>query len=85
MATTKFEKWLDTYLEESELPMKSWEIASSDGTPNFFSTEVVVEFIKAAPKHEQAGIKNMMVKIDFRNGDMNDYFKHLSQALAAFS
>ena len=77
-----FTKWLETFIEEKDLVSESWEVAGPDGTPNIFSTEVIIEAIKEAPVNEQAGIKNTLVKIDFINGSVNRFFKHLSQALA---
>ena len=38
--------------------------------------------IENAPAREQDGIKTMLVRIDFANGDVMDYFKHLAGALA---
>jgi len=42
----------------------------------------VIDAIKAAPAHEQDGIANMLRKIDFKNGDVKDYLRHLAKALA---
>lgn len=49
---------------------------------NFLTVEVVIEHILIAPKHEQDGIRAMLVKIDFHNASVLDYFKHLAQAIA---
>ena len=57
------------------------EVEGASGT-NFMSVGVVVEHILIAPKSEQAAIKNVLVKIDFNNGDILDFFKHLAKALA---
>jgi len=76
-----FGKWFDTFLEEKDLPHASWDLTSPDGTLHCIDSDVVVEQIKHAPTKEKAGIKDMLVKIDFVNGDVNDYFKHLAQAL----
>jgi hypothetical protein len=37
--------------------------------------------LTCAPEHEQAAIKNTIVRIDFANGDVMHYFKHLAGAL----
>lgn len=42
----------------------------------------VVDGIVAAPKNEQANIKNILVQIDFKNGDVMHFIKHLANALA---
>ena len=76
-----FNQWLDTYLEEAQLPYASWEIDTGGpyGT-NFIDSDFVIEQIKSAPANEQAQIKDMMVRIDFAAGDMNDFFKHLAES-----
>lgn len=78
---TNFVKWFERFLEEKNLPYASWELENREGVTNFIDNDVVIEAIKGAPAREQAGIKNMIVKIDFYNGDVNDYFKHLAGAL----
>ena len=57
------------------------EVEGASGT-NFMNVGVIVEHILIAPKTEQQAIKNVLVKIDFNNGDILDFFKHLAQALA---
>ena len=57
------------------------EVEGASGT-NFMNVGVIVEHILIAPKSEQAAIKNVLVKIDFNNGDVLDFFKHLAKALA---
>lgn len=57
------------------------EVEGASGT-NFMNVGVIVEHILIAPKTEQQAIKNVLVKIDFNNGDILDFFKHLAKALA---
>jgi len=57
------------------------EVEGASGT-NFMNVGVIVEHILIAPKTEQEAIKNVLVKIDFNNGDILDFFKHLAKALA---
>ena len=50
---------------------------------NLIPVGALLDIIKYdAPQNEQAGIKTMIVKIDFLNGDVIDYFKHLARAIA---
>lgn len=75
-ATTYF----DRFFREKNLPFVAWEIM--DGvTAHFIDSEVVIEAIKGAPQHEQAAIKKTLIRIDFANGDVMDYLKHLATAL----
>ena len=76
-----FNNWFATFIEEKKLPYASWEIETADAV-HIIDNEFVIEAIKTAPAHEQASIKNTIVKIDFANGDVNHFFKHLAGALA---
>lgn len=76
-----FEKWFRTFLAEKELSVIDWEIVNDNGTKHFISSSVVVEHILVASPDEQAKIKDIIVQIDFRNGDVNHFFKHLAGAL----
>jgi hypothetical protein len=80
-ADYSFLTWFETFLEEKNLPYEQWEITGPDGTTHMINSDVVIEQIKDAPSHEQAGIKDKIVQIDFANGDVNDYFKYLAEAL----
>ena len=77
-----FAKWFDTFLEEKNLGYQNWEIEHA-GVTHFIDSSVVIEAIQNAPAHEQAAIKNMIIRIDFVNGDVSDYFKHLAKGLIA--
>jgi len=78
---------MKTYLnnlisEKSNISMTTpIEVEGASGT-NFMNVGVIVEHILIAPKTEQEAIKNVLVKIDFNNGDILDFFKHLAKAIA---
>ena len=78
---SNFNTWFNNFTAEKVIPYASWEMVSGDGTTHMIDNDVVIEAIKTAPAHEQAGIKATIVKIDFMNGDVNHFFKHLAQAL----
>lgn len=78
-----FTKWFETFLDEKNLPVANWEIEADNGVVHMIDSEVVIEAIKGAPANEQAAIKTTIVKIDFVNGDVNHFFKHLATALVA--
>ena len=68
--------------EKSNISMNTEiEVEGNSGT-NFMTVGIVVEHILIAPKAEQDAIKNMLVKIDFHNGDVLHFFKHLAGAIA---
>jgi len=77
----KTTRYLQTFFAEKRLPFVQWELTSNDGTFHIISNEVVVGNIYAAHISEQVQIANMIRRIDFLNGDVNDYLKHLATAL----
>ena len=77
-----FNTWLDTFLDEKGIDRdRMFQVEGSWG-PNFIPLETVVEHMKIAPKHEKDALQNMLVKIDFNNGDVYHYLYHLAGALA---
>jgi hypothetical protein len=77
-----FNKWLDTLIEEKGIDTEElFEVDGPSGT-NIMPAAVVIEAIKNASKQDQVAIKTTLVKIDFCNGDIMHYFKHLAGALA---
>lgn len=77
-----FDRWIDTFIEEKGIDTEY--LLSVDGLlgKNYIPVGCVIEAMKGAPKHEQQAIKNMIVKIDFVNGDILHFFNHLAQAIA---
>lgn len=77
-----FKTWLDTFIEEKNLNMEdSFEI-EKDGNLNIFSYKSVYEYILISTPEEKKNIKNTIVKIDFLNGDVLHFFRHLAKAIA---
>lgn len=77
-----FEKWLNLFVDEKGLDVEELlEVEGASGT-NFMPLQIVLDAIKGAPRHEQDGIKNMIVRIDFAAAPVLPYFKHLARALA---
>ena len=78
-----FNKWLETFIQEKGVDLEDSFTVQGPGGENHMQYIHVIAAIQGAPAHEQAGIKSMIVKIDFRNGDVRHYFRHLAQAIAA--
>lgn len=76
-----FNNWLDTFIDEKGILLDDTFEIDENGTFHIFEIGNIVENIKATSQKEQAEIKDMLVKIDFYNGDIVDYFKHLARAL----
>lgn len=73
--------YLKTFFEEKDLPEVSWELEADDGTTHFISNTVVLEAMEATPDFELQAIEYMIRRIDFENGNVNDFLKHLAGAL----
>jgi len=77
-----FAKWIDTLIAEKQYDTEHrFEVEGDSGT-NSIPLGCVVDAMKTAPANEQSAIKNMLVKIDFMNGNCLDFFRHCSQAIA---
>lgn len=79
---TAFTKWLDTFIEEKEIDTEDLLEAEGPSGTNWIPVECLLDAIKVAPPHEQEAIKDMIVQIDVRNGNVLDYFEHLAKAIA---
>lgn len=76
-----FDNWLDNFIKEKEIDLDETFTIESNGQVHIFEIGNIIENIKATSSKEQNAIKDMIVKIDFHNGDVVDYFKHLAKAL----
>lgn len=78
----QFEKWLDTFVDEKGIDTEYiLEVEGESGT-NWIPVGVLMDAMKATTPGEQASIKTMIVRIDFVNGNVLDYFLHLARAIA---
>ena len=77
-----FSTWLNTFIDEKQIDRECILEVDGKSGPNFIPVGCVLEAIEQASKHEQAAIKTTIVKIDFLNGDVLHFFKHLAQAIA---
>ena len=78
-------KYLTDFFAEKNLRDESFEVTSENGTVNMMTTGVVIEAIYTASQKEQKAIGDTIRKIDFMNGDVNHFLKHLGQACAVLT
>jgi len=78
----KFNEWLDTLIDEKGIDKEEEITVEGESGTNFMTVETVVEAIKATGTQEQGKIKDTLVLIDFKNGDIVRFFRYLAQALA---
>jgi hypothetical protein len=77
----KRDSYLYNFFAEKDIPEKTFEVKDRRGVTHFIPNEVVVEHIALTSGGERKQIENIIRKIDFGNGDVNDFLKHLSQAI----
>ena len=77
-----FTKWIDTFIAEKGINTDAILEVEGGWGLNMVPVACVIDAMKIAPAHEQAQIKTVIVKIDFANGDVLHFFRHLAKALA---
>jgi len=78
-----FCQWLDTFVSEKGIDIEQViEVEGPNWGTNSIPVGVVIEHMKITTDAEQAQIKDILVKIDFRNGDVMHFIKHLAKAIA---
>ena len=77
----KMNEWLDILIEEKGIDLEETFSIETDKQTHIFDYGYIVQAIKNTSIQEQKAIKEMLVKIDFVNGDVKHYLRHLAQAL----
>lgn len=75
-------KYLNDLLAEKNIDLEETLEVTGDWGVNFIPVGCVVEAILQAPKIEQTKIKNILVMLDFKNGNILHFFAHLAKAIA---
>lgn len=79
---TNFNDWLDLLLDEKGIDLeKIFDVEGESGN-NMIPIGCVVEWMKTQPTENKAAAKEILVQIDFRNGDIEHFLRHLAQGLA---
>jgi len=77
-----FNKWLDTLIEEKGLdPEMTFQVQGVTYT-HIIPLGAVVEQLKVEDHQVQQQFKTKAVQIDFLNGDLVPFFKHLAKGMA---
>lgn len=78
-----FNTWLDTFIDEKGIDLEHrFDVEGPQWGWNSIPLSVVVDTAKRTSSAEQTEIKNTLVQIDHKNGDVLHYFEHLAKALA---
>lgn len=78
---TKFEKWIDTYFDEKDLDLEVWTYSRGNVIANIDNKSVIAVLRAVKNKQQQKDIREVLVSIDFANGDVNEYLKYLSEQI----
>ena len=73
--------YLNQFFSEKDVPDRDFTITDSRGVRHFIPNAVVVEHIALTSGSERKKIEDVLRQIDFRNGDVNDFLKHLAKAI----
>ena len=79
----KSASYLKTFFQEKNLIERVYQVIAPDGTEHMIPTGVVIEHILITAETEQDSIAHILRQIDFKNGDVHHFLKHLAGAIAA--
>lgn len=74
-------RYLRDFFAEKDIPEVAWDLEAEDGTPHHMPNAVVVEHMTLCSPAEARGIEDVLRKIDFADGDVNHFLRHLAGAL----
>ncbi len=84
--TTTTASFFNTFFAEKDLEELTYEVESKNdsifGTTHLIPSTAVIEKIKTTRGEEAKQIENILRQIDFRNGDVHHFLRHLAQAMA---
>jgi hypothetical protein len=73
-------KYIKTFFQEKEIPFKQWEIEDKSGFTHIINNELVIEFIQN-DKQNHSKYAHVLRRIDFANGDINNYLRYLAEGI----
>ena len=74
--------FFNTFFSEKDLTEQVYTVTSANGTPNIIPSTVVINAIKKTKGAEAKQIETILRQIDFANGDIHHFLKHIAQGLA---
>lgn len=77
-----FSKWIDTFVSEKGIDLETTLTAEGPSGPNYMPLACLLDALKAASPSDQRAVRNAIVAIDFRNGNVLPLFNRLAGAIA---
>ena len=74
--------FFNRYFNEKDLDNQVYEITTPNGTMNLIETDMVIAKIKTTQGEEAKKIEAIIRQIDYLNGDIHHFLRHLAQAMA---
>jgi len=74
--------YLNMYFSEADIPYTTFKVKDSQGLTHDIPNGVVVEHMAKTRGSERKKIEDIIRKIDFANGNVNHFLKHLAGAIA---
>ena len=74
--------YLATFFDEKQLDERIYEVDAPGGTCNMIPSTAVIERVLTTRGEEADAIADIVRKIDFANGDLHHFLKHLAGAMA---
>jgi hypothetical protein len=72
--------WLKTFFAEKNLPSVNFHIQTGDGWTHVVDSDwVILYLLRVAEEDEQENVRDMVVRIDFVNGDIMHYLGTLAE------
>lgn len=73
-------KYIELFFQEKNLPFEQWEIIDTKGDYHIIDNEFVIDLLlNTCGRGEQEQAADVIRKIDFANGDVNHFLRHLAQ------
>jgi hypothetical protein len=70
--------YFDRFFAEKEIPFQTFEV-EFEGMVHFIDNETVIDLVKETKGGERKSIESTLRKIDFANGDVNHFLRHLAE------
>lgn len=82
--TRHTQRYLTSLIEEKGLDLEATiiEVEGTEWGMNMIPLGCVVDFILTSGKANQESVRKTLVKIDFANGDVMHFFKHVASFMA---
>lgn len=78
----KFSDWLKTFIDEKGIDTEQILEVEGDSGTNFIPVQIVLDHVLKTTRDEQCKIKDIIIRVDFMNGDVLHFLKHLAKAIA---